>query len=288
MNSMTGYGRGEAAASGLRCVVECSSVNRKGLEVVCQMPREITALEVSIREAVAATLSRGRINVNVTLASSSTDAAIEIDHGLAATLLREVRALQKELSLDGKLDVNTLLAMPGVVRTPQKTATDYEAPVLRALKVALAELVKMRVKEGASLSKDLARRLARLRKDRSRMTRLAPDVVTRHRAELHARLARSGIEIDINDARLATELALFAERCDVSEELTRLDSHFAQFEEMLASRDAVGRGLEFLTQEMQRELNTLGAKAGDSALTRIVVESKVELDKIREQVLNVE
>jgi uncharacterized protein (TIGR00255 family) len=288
MNSMTGYGRGEAAASGMRCVVECSSVNRKGLEAVCQMPREIMALEVSIRETVAKYVSRGRVNINVTLATAEAGAAEELDHALAASLLREIRSLQKELSLTGDVNVNTLLALPGVVRTSQQTAGDYEAPVLRALKSALTELVKMRAKEGASLRKDLSKRLAFLRKSRSRMTRLAPEIVKRHRDELRARIERSGIEIAIDDARLATEVALFAERCDVSEELTRLDSHFEQFEEMLDANESVGRGLEFLTQEIQRELNTLGSKASDSALTRIVVESKVELDKIREQVLNVE
>jgi uncharacterized protein (TIGR00255 family) len=288
MNSMTGYGRGEAAASGMRCVVECSSVNRKGLEVACQIPREILPLEVSIRETVAKHVTRGRVNINVTLTAAEAGAVAEVDRSLAASLLREIRSLQKELSLPGEVNVNTLIALPGVVRTPQQAAADYEAPVLRALRTALTELVKMRAKEGGSLRKDLSKRLAFLGKSRTRMMRLAPEIVTRHRNELRARIERSGIEIAIDDARLATEVALFAERCDVSEELTRLESHFEQFEEMLDSGESVGRGLEFLTQEIQRELNTLGSKAGDSALTRIVVESKVELDKIREQVLNVE
>ncbi|MGH8048024.1 MAG: YicC/YloC family endoribonuclease [Chthoniobacterales bacterium] len=288
MNSMTGYGRGEAATSGMRCVVECASVNRKGLEVVCQMPRDIAALEVSIREAVARRIPRGRVNINVTLASAAVGGAAEIDRALAGGLLREIRSLQKELSLSGDVDVNTLLSLPGVIRMPQQTAADYEPSVLHALEIALGALGKMRAKEGKSLLADLSKRLAFLRKARTRMARLAPDIVKRYRDELRARIGRSGIEIDIDDARLATEVALFAERCDISEELTRLDSHFAQLEEMLEASAPVGRALEFLTQEIQRELNTLGSKAGDSALTRIVVESKVELDKIREQVLNVE
>lgn len=285
---MTGYGSGEASASGARCVVECASVNRKGLEVACQLPREFAALEIPIRDAVSRHVARGRVNVAVTITVAGAEAAIEIDRALARGLLREIRALQKDLSLAGEVDVNALLALPGVIRTPQKNSADYEPLVLRALEPAIAALTAMRAKEGRSLRRDLGKRLAFLRKAHARMARHAPEIVRRYREELHARIARSGAELDIDDARLATEVALFAERCDVSEELTRLDSHFAQLEEKLDSPEPAGRALEFLTQEIYRELNTLGSKAGDSALTRIVVESKVELDKIREQVLNVE
>jgi uncharacterized protein (TIGR00255 family) len=288
MNSMTGYGSGEAAASGTRCVVECASVNRKGLEVACQLPRELAALEASIRDAVSRHVARGRVNVNVSIASTDAGASVEIDHALASGLLREIRSLQKKLSLSGDVSVNTLLALPGVIRAPQQTAADYEPLVTRALDSALKALVIMRVKEGNSLRRDLSKRLAFLRKARARMTRMAPEIVKRYRGELRSRIERSGVEINLDDSRLAAEVALYAERCDVSEELTRLDSHFAQLAEKLDAAEPVGRALEFITQEIFRELNTLGSKAGDSALTRIVVESKVELDKIREQVLNVE
>jgi len=288
MNSMTGYGRGEAAASGMRCVVECASVNRKNLEVACQLPRELAALEVSIRDVVARSISRGRVNVSVSLTAAEAGSTVEIDRNAARALLHEIRALQKELSLEGDVDVNALLSLPGVIRVPQQTAADHEPLVLRALDAALKALAAMRAKEGRSLHRDLSKRLAFLRKARTRMARLAPEVVSRYRDELRARIERSGAEISIDDTRLATEVAIFAERCDVSEELTRLDSHFAQFEEKLGANEPVGRALEFLTQEIYRELNTLGSKAGDSALTRIVVDSKIELDKIREQSLNVE
>ncbi len=288
MKSMTGYGSGEVSASGARCVVECASVNRKGLEVACQLPREFAALEIPIRDAVARLIARGRVNVNVAIAVTDADATIEIDRALARGLLREIRALQRDLSIAGEVDVNALLALPGVIRTPQKNSADYEPLVLRALKPAIEALVAMRAKEGRSLQRDLTRRLAFLRKARARMARHAPEIVKRYRDELRARIARSGVELAIDDSRLATEVALFAERCDVSEELTRLESHFVQLEEKLNAAEPVGRALEFLTQEIYRELNTLGSKAGDSALTRIVVESKVELDKIREQILNVE
>jgi len=288
MNSMTGYGRGEASASGTSCVIECASVNRKGLEVACQMPRELASLEAAIREKVAKFVSRGRVNVSITFNSSAEAARVEIDHTLARNLLREIRALRDELSMSGDIDINTLLSLPGVIRTSQQTAGDLEPLILRALDIALRALATMRAKEGRNLHRDLTKRLGTLRKGRVRASKLASEIVSRYRAELHARLDRSGVHLPIDDTRLATEIALFAERCDVSEELTRLDSHFIQFAEQLDSTEPSGRALEFLTQEIFRELNTLGSKAGDSALTRLVVESKVELDKIREQVLNVE
>jgi uncharacterized protein (TIGR00255 family) len=288
MNSMTGYGRGEAIVSGTRCVVECASVNRKSLEVACQLPRELSALEAVVREHVARRVARGRVNVGINLVASKGASAAEIDRSVARALLRDIRALQKELSLAGEVDVNSLISLPGVVRTAPQIATDYEPVILRSLDAALAALSAMRAKEGASLKRDLAKRLAALRKARTRMARLAPEIVTRYRSELHARIAQAGIHLPVDDMRLATEIALFAERCDVSEELTRLESHFEQFAEKLDSVEPVGRALEFLTQEIYRELNTLGSKAGDSALTRLVVDSKVELDKMREQILNVE
>jgi uncharacterized protein (TIGR00255 family) len=285
---MTGYGRGEAAAAGTRCVIECASVNRKGLEVACQLPRELAALEVSIRDAVAKSVTRGRVNVSVSIAATGASATAEIDRPLARDLLKEIRSLQKELSLGGEVDVNTLLALPGVIRTPQHAATDYEPLVQQALAPALEALNIMRAKEGRSLRRDFDKRLAFLRKARTRMAKLAPEIVTRYRDELHARIARSGAALDAEDARLVTEVALYAERCDVSEELTRLESHYTQFAEKCELEGSIGRALEFLTQEIYRELNTLGSKAGDSAITRLVVDCKVELDKIREQALNVE
>lgn len=285
---MTGYGRGEASAGNLTCVVECASVNRKGLEVACQLPRDLAALEIVLRDRVAKRVTRGRVNVALTLTGPEATATTTLDRTHAAALLADARALQRELGLPGEIEINALLALPGVIRPAAPSTADYEPLILRALDAALDALLTMRATEGRALQHDLETRLATLRHARDEAARFAPEIVTRYRAELHARIARAGIDLPLDDARLATEVALFAERCDVSEELTRLESHFAQFAEKLAGAEPSGRALEFLTQEIFRELNTLGAKAGDSALTRLVVDSKVELDKIREQVLNVE
>jgi len=288
MNSMTGYGRGEAGASRTRCVVECYSVNRKGAEVSCQLPRELAPLEIQIRDAVLKRIARGRVNVTVTLPEQVAGQATEIDLPFARSVAAQARKLRSELGLDGELDINTLLAVPGVLRPPVESACDFWPPIHRALRAALDGMAAMREREGIHLAKDLTRRLALLREMSARMRRSATQVTARYRRDLEQRIAGIAAAIPIDENRLATEIALFADRCDVSEELTRLESHFQQFAEKLGNGEPAGRALEFLTQEIFRELNTLGSKAGDSSLSRLVVESKVELEKIREQISNVE
>ncbi len=305
MISMTGYGRGESKTTTPRCVVECSSVNRKGLEVACQMPRDLAAIEVKIRDLVQRRIARGRVAVVIQFPANpaTPDSAPPettalqppptIDTPLARNLLTQLRALQTDLDLPGTLDINTLLAIPGILRPPEPAAEITETPdvwpsLQQALESALTALVAMRRQEGEALATDLTTRLAHLATLRDQMAAHAQQVVTDYRALLHKRLAEAALEFPVDEHRLATEIAIFAERCDVSEELTRLASHFDQFREKLASPEPIGRALEFLTQEISREFNTLGAKAGDSALSRLVVDAKVELDKMREQILNVE
>ncbi len=291
MISMTGYGRGESTTATPRCVVECSSVNRKGLEVACQMPRDLAAIEVKIREVVQRHVARGRVAVVVTFptAAAAASTASTIDTALARDLVSQLRDLQRDLGLPGEPDINTLLAVPGILRPAEATTTADVWPALsEALEASLTALVAMRSTEGSALATDLTSRLATLDELLTTMTAHAPQVVTTYRALLTRRLDDAALAIPIDETRLAAEIALFAERSDVSEELTRLDSHFDQFREKLGGTEPVGRALEFLTQEIGREFNTLGAKAGDSALSRLVVDAKVELDKMREQILNVE
>ncbi len=292
MISMTGYGRGESTTATPRCVVECSSVNRKGLEVACQMPRDLAAIEVKIREVVQRHVARGRVAVVVTFPASSGPSASQaatVDTNFARDLVAQLRNLQSELDLPGSPDINALLAVPGFLRAAEAASTsDVWSALEQALEASLQSLVAMRTTEGSALATDLTTRLATLADLLAAMTSHAPHVVTSYRHLLEKRLAEAALEIPVDETRLAAEIALFAERSDVSEELTRLASHFDQFREKLTSPEPTGRALEFLTQEISREFNTLGAKAGDSALSRLVVDAKVELDKMREQILNVE
>jgi uncharacterized protein (TIGR00255 family) len=201
-----------------------------------------------------------------------------------------MRALQKELSAPGEITIGTILQAPGVMRLPEETVDPQRAwpAVEQALSDALAELIKMREREGKHLAKDLIHRLKTVRANVKHVRSLHPQVVEHYRSALRDRLGKAGLDIALNDERLLKEISIFADRSDVSEELTRLESHLAQFAHLLRKNEPVGRTLEFITQEIARELNTLGAKANDAAISQHVVASKAELEKIREQIQNLE
>ncbi len=288
MKSMTGHGRGDAAVKGLRAVVECFSVNRKQGEVSVATARELSWLEPHVREEVLKRVARGKVQVSVVVERATGQAARLIDDRRAAEFLRQARLLQKKLGLTGEISLQTVLSAPGVLKPDTEDNQDVLPAVKKALAAALDDLLVMREREGVHLQKELVRCAARMTTLVRKVRTLAPKVPTRHRENLHRRLAGANLPVDLLDARLATEIALFAERCDITEELTRLDSHLAQLREILQSKTPIGRTLEFLTQEMGREWNTTGSKANDSGISRLVVEAKAELDRLREQLANIE
>lgn len=288
---MTGYGRGESDRAGARISVEINSVNRRQSDIVINLPRELSALEPRIREAVAERVSRGRTNVVVVLDRRATGAPnLALDSALARSYHESMRALQEQLRVAGEITIGMILQAPGVLRFSEDGLAPNEMwpTVQAALKTALDELLAMRAREGRHLAKDLIHRLKAVRHSLEEVRKLHPAVAEKYRAGLLERLKNAGFEFLPNDDRLLKEIALFADRSDVSEELTRLESHLAQFAHHLRKDEPVGRTLEFIIQEISRELNTLGAKAGDAEISRHVVASKAELEKIREQVQNLE
>lgn len=287
---MTGYGRGESAQNGFKITIEASSVNRKQSEISVFLPRELEPLEPQTRDAINRHVSRGRVTVRVSLhaADGQAVAKVRINSSLAKEYTRELRRLGKELKLEGDVTLEMLARAPGILQTedPVTDAAEFWPSVEKALKQTLAALVKMREREGAHLAKDLTARMSVMQKAAARVAKLAPLVQKRYHEQLLARIEQAATQID--PQRLAQEIVLFADRSDISEELTRLKSHFQQFQDCLKSSEPVGRTLDFLCQEMNREVNTLGAKANDSAISREVVVLKTELEKFREQVQNVE
>ena len=292
MRSMTGYGRGECAKSGSKFTVELNSINRKQSDIMVNMPKELVELEPRIRDVVNAELSRGRINVVVAYHQSAARAAeqVELDVALAKAYYRAIQKLQREMKLDGELTLETVLRAPGVMKLAETTVSAEEVwpCVETALKKALAQLIKMREKEGKFLSNDLAQRLETLSTGVEHVRKSAPEAVKRYREQLHARVKEAGLDANIDDERLLKEVVIFADRCDISEELTRLASHLNQFRDCLKSNEPVGRTLDFLAQEMNREINTIGSKANAAEVSREVVTMKAELEKVREQVQNIE
>jgi len=291
MRSMTGYGRGETDHNGTKFSVELNSVNRKQSDIVINLPRDLVALEPQIRQTINENISRGRTNVVVSYHNGpSGPQKLALDTELARSYHGAMRALQKDLDAPGEITIGSILQAPGVMRAPEETIDSNAAwpAIERALRAALTELIKMREREGKHLAKDLIRRLKAMRKQIKEIRGLHPEVVKKYRATLLERIQKAGLPISTEDDRLIREVTFFADRADVSEELTRVESHLAQFAHHLRRHEPVGRTLEFITQEIFRELNTLGAKANDAAISQRVVVCKAELEKIREQIQNLE
>jgi uncharacterized protein (TIGR00255 family) len=293
MKSMTGYGRGECTAKGARITVELNSVNRKQAEVSLSVPSELESIEPDLRDLILASVSRGRVSGRVVLqyTGASRASAVAVNETQAKAYRRELSKLAKSLKIPDNLSLDSLLRLPGVLESAQPTldAKAFRAPIKSALGQALEGLLSMREKEGGNLGRDLAKRLAKLRRIVKRVAKIAPDVIKHHRERLIERLKKANVDVpDMDDDRLLREIVYYTDRTDITEELTRLGSHFVQLEECLSDVVPVGRKLDFLAQEMFREINTIGSKANDANISSEVVTLKTELEKIREQVQNVE
>ena len=288
---MTGYGRGEIARGGTKIRVEVNSVNRRQSDIVINLPRDLAALEPRVRQVVSERVSRGRTNIVVACdQSSQSSRMLALDGALAREYHDRMRSLQRELGVTGEITLAMILQAPGVLHFAEDglAPNDIWPPLEQALRAALDELIKMRAREGKHLAKDLIRRLKVLRQELKEIRKRYPAITEKYRIALLERLQKAGLALQPGDDRLIKEVAFFADRSDVSEELTRLESHLAQFAHHLRKEEPVGRTLEFITQEISRELNTLGAKAGDAEISRHVVGCKSEVEKIREQIQNLE
>lgn len=288
---MTGFGRASHATEDLIARIETSSVNRKQCEVVVQLPRPYFELEPVIRQYALSQLSRGRIAISITLEhSASTSAPVRVDTAKAKGLSDALKQLSHEIG--HPLDISTadILRCPDIISFEDNTVDlkAAKAAIMPALEEAIVKLISMRAREGEDLKRDTLMRLAILENETRAISDHAPAVLARYQTQLHRRLNESGLAIDLTDDRLLKEISIYAERCDISEEITRLHSHFAKFREYLDTGEPIGRSLDFLCQELNREFNTIGSKANDATLAQHVVHAKTELEKIREQVQNVE
>jgi uncharacterized protein (TIGR00255 family) len=289
MRSMTGYGRGTATLDGRQIAVELSSVNRKQAEISLSLPRALLELEPRVRGEINAHISRGRVTAAIALHHAQEGAGV-INLAAAKAYSRQLAALRKELKLAGEVTLDQVLRGPGVVDSDDAELDCDKAwiAVSKALKAALEQFVKMRRQEGDALGADLRKRVLSIQKNVKTISVLAPKVMEHHRGSLLERAAKAGLEIEDNDERLLKEIVFFADRSDISEELTRLRSHLDQFFAQLTKDEPAGRTLDFLLQEMFRETNTIGNKANFLAISQVVVGMKTELEKLREQVQNIE
>ncbi len=290
LKSMTGFGKREGAVQGLALVAEVRSVNHRFREVVTRLPKGRVEREEEIKALVAKHCRRGRIEVTVTCASARAGGALPtIDRPMARHYYQMLKRLQKDFNLEGRIDIGLLASFRDIFRVaePSPDETAVGRMMKRLVTGALADLERMRATEGKALQVDIARRLTYVRALHRAIRRRLPRAVRGLQDRLRARVRESGAP-DGEESKRAHDVAFLADRCDVSEELTRLHSHMTQFAGMVKRREPVGRSLDFLLQEMGREVNTIGSKANDAEIAQSVIQLKSELEKIREQVQNVE
>jgi uncharacterized protein (TIGR00255 family) len=291
IRSMTGYGQAVRTASALRIQAEIKSVNHRYGEIVVRLPREWSRLEEAVKKEIGRLVKRGRIDAFITVERESPgETKVDIDWPLAEGYMQAAERIGERFGLTGQPALKDLMQLPNMFRFREQEA-DADAiagELLATVHEAAGELLSMRETEGMHLESDLRERLRLLRQLEGEIRTLAPRTASEYRIKLRQRMEDLLGQTPIDESRIAAEVAFFAERSDITEELTRLESHFSQMETMLHAQEPVGRKLDFLVQEMNREANTIGSKASHAELSQLTVELKAELEKIREQVQNIE
>lgn len=291
IHSMTGYGKGEAQVDHLALSVEIKTVNHRYTDITVKLPRTLLALENEVRRQVGQMLRRGKIDVYVNFGQADESVVVPtINRPLAAAYNELFTHLRNELGLSGGVSLEMIVAQKDVVqlREAESSSEGVRDVLQTALERALEQVCAMRRTEGAATTRDLNERLAQLEVLLAEVEGRAPAIPREWQGKLMERLSRLQQNVEYDPQRLAQELALFADRCDISEEITRFRSHLGQFRGLFDDAEPVGRRMDFLVQELNREVNTMGSKSNDADLTRVVVAMKAELEKIREQVQNVE
>ena len=289
--SMTGFGRGEYSRDGKEFTVEIKTVNHRYSDIFVKMPRQIGFLEDKVRELVGKAISRGKIDVFITYYNYSEDSKhVVFDEGLAKAYVSAVEALRDKFGLTDDISVSLISKYPDVLRVEQ-AQEDEEllwSMLREAVDNAVASLIHMRGIEGEGLKNVLLERADIIENVIAEISKRAPEVPREYKTKLNARIKELLDQQVVDESRIAVEVALFADRCSIDEELVRLGSHFGQMRQILSMDQPVGRKLDFLVQEMNREINTIGSKANDLTITRLVVDIKSEIEKITEQIQNIE
>lgn len=290
IKSMTGYGKGEANGPAGRCVVEIRTVNHRYGEVTVKLPRSFLAYEHELRKAAGSRIKRGKADLFVQWEEAAGAAQVPpVNLAAARGYQAAFLELARELRLSPEIPLSLIVGQRNVLQEAAgEEQPDLLPQVLQAVQAALDAHDTMRLREGEALERDLRERRQGLAELVVQVTERAPQVVEEYQAKLQQRLVKLLNDSELDPQRLAQEVALMADRCDVTEELVRLQSHFAQLDETLALAEPVGRKLDFLMQELNREVNTIGSKANDATVTALVVQMKAELERMREQVQNIE
>ncbi|MDT8318591.1 MAG: YicC/YloC family endoribonuclease [bacterium] len=290
IKSMTGYGKGTASSELGEVSIEIKTVNHRFRDISIRFPNGLNTFESAIKKEIEGTISRGKIDTFIAFEAAINEKSFEVNLPVARGYHLALTKLQKELNLKGDLTVAHMVSVKDIIKAKEIELDEVllKELILKALKEALLSLNDMRKTEGSSLSTDIKKRLSIIYDGSKRVESKQPELADHYMAKLKKRLKEMTEETTIDDARLIQEVAIMAEKSDVTEETVRLESHIKQFEGLLDTEEPVGRKLDFLIQEMNREVNTIGSKSGDSELSRCVVDMKAEIERIREQVQNIE
>jgi len=286
---MTGFGCYEYSEDDITFTIEIKTVNHRYFDLFLRMPKQIQAFEDRVRSIVSNKIQRGKVDVYITCDNKAEDAIdVVLDERLARAYSDALKAMADHLGIKDDISVSTLARFPDILKVEKKEDDERIGNILeKAVDQAVSSLVEMREKEGEKLKGSMVLNLQNVRAYLDKVRERAPLVVREYKEKLEARIEElAGMKVD--PARLAMEVALFADKCSIDEEIVRLESHIDQMNDLLEKGSPVGKKLDFLIQEMNREVNTIGAKASDLDITRCVVELKSEIEKLREQVQNIE
>jgi len=296
IRSMTGYGRISAHINHWEIKVELKSVNHKGLEISIRAPKELAEFESAIYSFIAKQVHRGRIDVYISLTKTAETGVpnASIDQELARYYLDLLQQLARNMQISDEIKLAELISLPGIIKINSEPKDGEESEKLTwgniepIIANAIEELTTLREQEGDSLAEDIYSRLTQVELDVENIKKLAPEVVVGYRQRLQSKLDNLVEDREFDPVRVAQEIALLAERSDITEELVRIESHLDQFRNTMESDSAIGRRLDFILQELFREISTTGAKASHAGIAELVVDVKTELDKIKQQIQNIE
>lgn len=291
VKSMTGFGREHIVANGREMIVEIRSVNHRYYEFTARTPRSYGYLDEKLKAFLKNGISRGKVEVSVTIYNQEgTDAQIELNESVASGYLGALRNSAEKLGLEDDLTLSSIMRLPDVFTVVKKT--DDEEVIWNEVKavaqVALDRFVEMRIVEGRKMYDDISSHLDFIEETVGKIEKQSPSVSENYRDRLYSKIKEVLADKNIDEQRILTEVAIFSEKVAIDEETVRLRSHISQFRDLINSEEPVGRKLDFLVQELNREVNTIGSKAQDLSITKMVVDLKSEIEKIREQIQNIE
>lgn len=293
INSMTGYGEAQGEVNSVSYLVEIKTVNHRYFKAIIRLPEPVAFLEEDIDKLLRNHISRGTVNYVLRLKNSSINTLFDIDEKALKTIVQKLNKAGSSAGVKGSIDISNLLSLPGIIQPtiPDKKASDQiRKKILHISQQAINEVKQMRATEGDFLETDLKKHTSAIEKDLKQIRTRSNIVVQEYTTKLKKRVdvLLSEVKLKLDEETLSREVAIFADRSDISEEIARLDSHLKQFTQACKSNEPAGRRLDFISQEMLREANTIASKASDTKIIRSVVDIKCRIDRIKEQVQNIE